>query len=189
MASTPNYAWPTPDNTDPVADGALDMRTLGNAIDSTVGTLSGSVTSLTTTVGTLSGSLTSLTTTVDAIGATWLSYTPTVTPETGTITTLGTRNGKYMKIKKIVYVIFDVAITTNGTGGTYLNISKPLASPTPATTNLIGMSNEINIANYLGSVRDKTTTGVLVLGVGGAPGYMGANNSRITGFFCYESAT
>ena len=37
MASTPNFAWPTPDDTDPVGDGALDMRTLGDAIDSTLG--------------------------------------------------------------------------------------------------------------------------------------------------------
>jgi hypothetical protein len=37
MASTPNFAWPTPDDTDPVGDGALDMRSLGDAIDSTLG--------------------------------------------------------------------------------------------------------------------------------------------------------
>ena len=37
MASTPNNAWPTPDDTDPVGDGALDMRSLGDAIDSTLG--------------------------------------------------------------------------------------------------------------------------------------------------------
>ena len=36
MASTPNFAWPTPDDTDPVGDGALDIRTLANAIDSQV---------------------------------------------------------------------------------------------------------------------------------------------------------
>jgi hypothetical protein len=36
MASTPNFAWPTPDDTDPVGDGALDIRTLANAIDTTV---------------------------------------------------------------------------------------------------------------------------------------------------------
>ena len=36
MASTPYFSWPTPDDTDPVGDGALDMRTLGDAIDTTV---------------------------------------------------------------------------------------------------------------------------------------------------------
>ena len=39
MASTPIYNWPTPDNTGLVKNGALDMRTLGNAIDTTMATM------------------------------------------------------------------------------------------------------------------------------------------------------
>ncbi len=33
MATTTNYGWTTPDNTDLVKDGALAIRTLGSAID------------------------------------------------------------------------------------------------------------------------------------------------------------
>lgn len=36
MATTPNYSWPTPDNTDLVRDGAEAIRDLGNAIDATL---------------------------------------------------------------------------------------------------------------------------------------------------------
>jgi hypothetical protein len=36
MATTPNYAWEIPDDTDLVKDGALAIRTLGDAIDATV---------------------------------------------------------------------------------------------------------------------------------------------------------
>ena len=36
MATTTNYGWTTPDNTDLVKDGALAIRTLGSAIDTTV---------------------------------------------------------------------------------------------------------------------------------------------------------
>jgi hypothetical protein len=36
MATSPNYGWSEPDNTSFVKDGALAMRTLGNAIDTTV---------------------------------------------------------------------------------------------------------------------------------------------------------
>jgi hypothetical protein len=36
MAVTPNYSWPTPDNTDLVRDGAEAIRDLGDAIDATV---------------------------------------------------------------------------------------------------------------------------------------------------------
>lgn len=43
MANTPNYNWTTPDNTGYVKNGALDMRTLGNEIDSTTYSLQLSV--------------------------------------------------------------------------------------------------------------------------------------------------
>lgn len=36
MATSTNYGWTEPDNTSFVTDGALAMRTLGNAIDVTV---------------------------------------------------------------------------------------------------------------------------------------------------------
>jgi hypothetical protein len=39
MATTPIYNWPTPDNTDLVKNGALAIRTLGDAIDTTMDTM------------------------------------------------------------------------------------------------------------------------------------------------------
>lgn len=39
MATTPTYGWETPDDTDLVKDGAAAIRTLGNAIDTTMGTM------------------------------------------------------------------------------------------------------------------------------------------------------
>jgi hypothetical protein len=36
MATSPNYGWSEPDDTAFVKNGALAMRTLGNAIDTTV---------------------------------------------------------------------------------------------------------------------------------------------------------
>lgn len=39
MATTPTYGWETPDDTDLVKDGATAIRTLGNAIDTTMGTM------------------------------------------------------------------------------------------------------------------------------------------------------
>lgn len=41
MATTTNYSWTTPDDTDLVKDGAAAIRTLGTAIDSTVFTNAG----------------------------------------------------------------------------------------------------------------------------------------------------
>jgi hypothetical protein len=44
MATTTNYAWETPDDTDLVKDGALAIRTLGSSIDTTTKALNPSTT-------------------------------------------------------------------------------------------------------------------------------------------------
>jgi hypothetical protein len=44
MATTPNFSWPTPDNTDLVKNGALAIRTLGDAIDASLVDLEGGTT-------------------------------------------------------------------------------------------------------------------------------------------------
>ena len=44
MATTPNFNWSTPDNTDLVKNGALAIRTLGNAIDASLADLEGGTT-------------------------------------------------------------------------------------------------------------------------------------------------
>lgn len=41
MATTSNFGWETPDDTDLVKDGALAMRTLGNSIDTSMADLKG----------------------------------------------------------------------------------------------------------------------------------------------------
>lgn len=141
------------------------------------------------TAGLLSGSVLSAGT-LNTIGAAWETFTPTVTAQTGAITTFGARNGKYSRINKLVVVMFDFTITNNGTGGTWLNISKPITSvgTLGGGTGLIGMASETAVFGYLGVVRDGGTTSVLVLGAGGAPGYIGGNNARVAGFFTYEAA-
>jgi hypothetical protein len=44
MATTPNFNWATPDNTGLVKNGALDIRTLGDAIDTSLVDLKGGTT-------------------------------------------------------------------------------------------------------------------------------------------------
>lgn len=128
--------------------------------------------------------------TLNTIGAAWETYTPTVTPQSGTITTMGNRFGKYVRINKLVIVIFDFTITTNGTGGTWLNLTKPITSTGTlgGGTGLVGMAYETAVFSYLGAIRDGGTSNVLILGTGGAPGYLGGNGTRVTGFFSYEAA-
>jgi hypothetical protein len=44
MATSPNYNWPEPDNTDLVKNGALAIRTMGDAIDTSMADLLGGTT-------------------------------------------------------------------------------------------------------------------------------------------------
>lgn len=46
MATTTNYGWTTPDNTDAVANGALAIRTLGSAVDTSLKTVADSIRSI-----------------------------------------------------------------------------------------------------------------------------------------------
>lgn len=55
MATTPNYSWPTPDDTDLVRDGAEAIRDLGDAIDNTVFNLPAPEAFTVLASGTLSG--------------------------------------------------------------------------------------------------------------------------------------
>jgi len=50
MATSPIYGWPEPNDSDYVKNGALAMRTLGNAIDTTVGSIDVRVTANTAAI-------------------------------------------------------------------------------------------------------------------------------------------
>lgn len=140
------------------------------------------------TAGTTSGQVLTAAT-LNTIGAAWETYTPTVASQSGTITSFTARSGKYTRINKLVIVLFDFQINVNGTGGTYITVSKPITGTTPwAGTGQIGNCIEINISGNVAVVREASTTSVLLLGFGASPGYIGANGARITGYFTYEAA-
>jgi hypothetical protein len=98
MATTTNNGWETPDDTDLVKDGALAMRTLGSAIDTSVGT------------GLLA----------------WQSWAPTLSG--GWLNGNGTWDANYAQIGKNVIVngVFTIGSTT--TKGTTLQISLPVTA-------------------------------------------------------------
>lgn len=57
----------------------------------------------------------------------WIEWVPTVTSQTGTITTVGTVTAKYLRRGPIVHFILSITITTNGTGGTNVRATVPIA--------------------------------------------------------------
>lgn len=100
MATTTNNGWTTPDDTALVKDGASAIRTLGSAIDTTIGNYN----------------------------RTWTSWTPTITAGSGTITTSSTTYAKYYQIGKLVLLKFNITITDNGTGASDVRLTLPVTA-------------------------------------------------------------
>lgn len=87
MATTTNNGWTTPDDTNLVKNGAADMRTLGQAIDTSIGT------------GLLA----------------WQSYTPTVTGWTVGNGTFDCRYAKLGKTVFVAFYFVDGSTTAETT--------------------------------------------------------------------------
>lgn len=113
MATTTNNGWETPDDTDLVKDGALAMRTLGNAIDTSVGT------------GLLA----------------WQSWAPTLSG--GWANGNGTWEAFYVKIGKIIHVDAAFTLGSTTTKGTTLTMSLPVTAKRPGTNSSRTIGNAI----------------------------------------------
>ena len=86
MATTSNYSWPTPDDTDLVRDGAEAIRDLGNAIDATVAGIGSTILQVATATLTSDFSTTSNTAVTTGLE---ISFTPISDSSTLIIETFG----------------------------------------------------------------------------------------------------
>jgi hypothetical protein len=195
MATSPIYNWPEPDNTDLVKNGALAIRTLGNAIDTTMGTMTpksivdakGDLIAATANdtparlpVGANDLLLTAAsgeTTGLKYTGA-WTSFTPTWTN-----VTVGnaTNNGRYCKIGKVVFVKinFNFGSTTSFTGAISFN------NPIVGTGGIHGYQSGIRLLDagtqfYEGfAAVNETTTDILIGNVSGTYPTLTAVNATV----------
>jgi hypothetical protein len=110
------------------------------------------------------------------------TWTPNVTPGSGSITTLGAVSGTYTKIGRIVVLNFDISITTNGTGGTYLGISD-LPFLAKAAQCAEGVFKEIAVNGTLGSI-NVTLSSLLTLNKYDGT-YPGVDGCRLIGTISY----
>jgi hypothetical protein len=149
MATTTNNGWETPDDTDLVKDGALAMRTLGNGIDTSVGT------------GLLA----------------WQSFAPTLSG--GWLNGNGTWEAFYVKIGKIIHVDACFTLGSTTTKGTGLTISLPVTAKRPGTNvrrtigNVIGF---IGSGFHAMTMLQNTTTSVTLYAINSATSYAQAAN-------------
>lgn len=99
MATTTNNGWTTPDDTGYVRDGALNIRTLGSAIDTSVGK------------GLLA----------------WQTWAPTF-PAGGWVANNGVWDAKYCQVGKTVFAYGYFTLGTTTTKGTSMIISLPVTA-------------------------------------------------------------
>jgi hypothetical protein len=148
MATTTNNGWTTPDDTDLVKDGALAMRTLGQAIDTSVG------------VGLLP----------------WVAYTP-VLSGTGWAIGNGTRSGYYCQLGKIVHFQIRIVFGSTSTFGAAARpeLTLPVTADSVSAnidfvTNVAYLDSSASV-RYLGGC-DFTSTTVDLFSWGSAGAYV-----------------
>jgi hypothetical protein len=125
MATTTNFGWETPDDTDLVKDGAAAIRTALGGVDTSFVDLKGG----TTDQLLMKASNTDLD---FAWGGTWTTWTPTL----GNITLgNGTVTARYQKIGKTVNFRFNITFgtTTAVTGGAHFFLPITPAYDTPCS--------------------------------------------------------
>lgn len=147
MATSPIYGWEEPDDTDLVKDGAAAIRTLGNAIDTTMATMvaksivdaKGDIIAATAadTVTRLAVGTNNHVLTADSTAATglkwavasagaWTAFTPVVRQSaTPTLTDYGSQ---YFEVGNYVFVQVAAYITSAGTANNEIRINLPVTS-------------------------------------------------------------
>lgn len=155
MATTTNNGWATPDDTAFVYQGAQAMRTLGQNIDTAVGT----------------GLLV------------WTAYTPTV-GGTGWAKGSGTTSGRYCKIGKTVHfeIIYNFSTAGGGSaGGSALTLSLPETANSTLAPNYVNVVyvDASPAAQYVG-LGSIITTVVTCLTTNAGGTYAALNNVTTT---------
>jgi hypothetical protein len=117
-------------------------------------------------------------------GAKRISYTSTVSSINGTITTVGAVNNVYYQIGDLVFVEYDITITTLGTAGGAIKFTLPITNNRQNSGGGVGRENNVT-GKLLTSFVD-TTVATLVQQYDGA--FVGGNNYRYQGFINYGAA-
>jgi hypothetical protein len=111
MATTPTYGWTTPNDSDPFKDGALAIRTLGNAIDASMRNIGqGDISYTRNTVASL---------TLTGTTETELFRGPAFTPVAGRLYEMTVTIGYVQKITGGGNI--DIRLRQNSTSGTILD--------------------------------------------------------------------
>jgi hypothetical protein len=202
MATSPIYGWLEPDNSDLVKNGALAIRTLGNAIDTTMATMTPK--SIVDAKGDLIAASAADTPARLAVGANdlvlsaasgeatglkyagaWTSYTPTWTNLT---VGNGTLVARYCQVGKVVTVMIRLTFgsTTAVTGG-YVQVGAPVTSAVSAGALGNAYMLDNGVADYPGLVKQDGTTAFAIQPINAAGTYAALGNLTATTPFTWGS--
>jgi len=109
------------------------------------------------------------------------TWTPSVSSAVGSITTVGAVSGTYTRIGRLCTLTFDVAITTNGTGSSSINMA---GAPFTALVGSFGSGGEVNLTGKQLEVQI-ATGGTTVNFAYYDASYPGANGTRFKGTLTY----
>jgi hypothetical protein len=116
------------------------------------------------------------------IDSSWTAFTPTLSAGTGTFTA-ATATGRYMQVGKLVFVRYDIQITTNGTAASSVVVSLPVNASATGTSVLPGREYALVGKMLQGMV---TTTQVAIINYDNS--YPGANGYKLSLTGVYEAA-
>ena len=173
MATTTNYGWATPDNTDLVKDGALAIRTLGSSVDTTTKALNPS-----TTLGDIEyRSATANTNTRLAIGTT--GQVLSVSGGVPAWATIAAGGGKVLQVVQDTHTAL-----TSSTSSTYADTGLTVSITPSASTSKI-----LVVANVNGVTKDVGNSGNAVkleIARDGSRIYDGGERNAYTGSAIYN---
>ncbi len=124
-------------------------------------------------------------TAITAALPTWISYTPTVTSTAGAITSYTVNTARYSELGKVVFLMFDITVSNNGTGSSSLNITLP-SGKNARDFNHHGSGRELLLSGSMLSIYNNTATNLRVHTYNNA--YPVNTGARICGSFVYELA-
>ena len=213
MATSPLFGWEEPDDTDLVKDGAAAIRTLGNAIDTTMATMTPK--SIVDAKGDLIAASAADTPARLAVGAddllltaasgetTGLAYTGGWTTWTPTYTSVtignGTATARYQKIGKTVNLFWDFVLGSTSAIGTNPSFTLPINAAQQnvifnarlldaGVTVYFGIGRLLTAAISLQEMRVNATYGDIIGGLTATVPFTWTTSDRITLQASYEVA-
>jgi hypothetical protein len=147
MATTTNYDWETPDDTDLVKDGAAAIRTLGSAIDTTMATMVPK--SLVDAKGDLFTATADNTPARLAVGTNGYTLVADSAEATGLKWVAPAGGGKVLQV-----VSASTATQTTSSSSTYADTTLTgTITPTLATSNILVMMSQNGVAKFSSDTR------------------------------------